>query len=245
MSADKISDLRQTVFDDLANVRRDFERALRDDASSNVFIWHEEAFWVDRKRCFVIPDASVERIEPSSWSQADTLPASDFEASELLDIYAGEHQHEDTSSIVQMLAGAICGSPPAGWRLTGAKFINLAVSQSRINAAFSSLLWLALAEDIGLHGDCRSNLFDLLTPMMFLQVRYPELTESPADIRREQISFLEQTFPGSTHQGLSDLSDADWALFCKAQLDRNMQFVDDRLFSSLFEHVLSLKNSRR
>jgi hypothetical protein len=84
---------------DLAVAREGFERALQP-GQPNVFSWHDETFWADRARRFVIPGASSSRINEGSWGSHDTLPSGDEEAKGLIDLYAGEHQLEPWPSSI-------------------------------------------------------------------------------------------------------------------------------------------------
>ncbi|NJM90924.1 MAG: hypothetical protein HC863_01175 [Myxococcales bacterium] len=85
----------------------------------------------------------------------------------MLDVYAGEHQLEDTGSILKMWARVIAGAASRGlWDLVGAKVINLAIAQPAVNPAFGPLFWLALADDMGPVGDHADNLFELVGPMI-------------------------------------------------------------------------------
>jgi hypothetical protein len=240
MSQERIKRLREAILDDLANAKARFERALQPE-NPNVFTWHGEDFWVDRVRRIVIPGASVSRVKDDAWISRDTLPANDFEASELLDVYCGEYQLEDTGSILKMWAWLIGGV--AGrhiWDLDGAKVINLTAAQSSINPAFGPLFWITLADDMGPIGDYRENFFDLIRPMIYLQIHYPKLAPDVQEVRRAQIKFLERVLPGSTDDGCERFSDGDWAAHCDEQLRRHQQFVDDRVFEPLLARIGAL-----
>jgi hypothetical protein len=240
MSQERITRLRETILSDLLSAKAGFERALQPE-SPNVFTWHGEEFWVDRVRRFVIPGACASRVKEDAWTSKDTLPANDFEASELLDIYCGEYQLEDSGSIERMWARLIGGvASRHAWAMEGAKVINLAVAQLSINPAFGPLFWLALADDLGPIGDHRDNLFKLVLPMIYLQIHYPQRVPSPEEVRRAQIDFLERVFPGSTDGGCEQLSDGDWAAHCDEQLRLHQQLVDDRVFEPLLERIGAL-----
>lgn len=240
MSPDRVTKLRHAVLADLALARAGFERALLP-GQPNVFSWHGESFWVDRTRRFVIPGASSSRIAEGSWRSRDTLPSGDEEATDLLELYAGEHQHEDTGSILKMWSELIGGVGGHGlWDLTAAKMINLAIAQPLVNPAFGPLLWLAFADDMGRIGDYSSNFFKLVGPMMYRLVDYPELTPSPAEVRRAQLEFLERMFPGSTDASCAQLSDIDWAARCQEQLQQHQKLLDDRFFEPLLERIGAL-----
>lgn len=177
-------------------------------------------------------------MEERSWTSRDTLPSEDPEANDLLEVYAGEHQMEDTGSILNMWAGLVGGlEGRALWDLVGAKVINLAIAQPAINPAFGALFWLALADDMGRCGDYAPNLFKVVGPMMYRLMDYPELTPPPAEVRRAQVEFLERMFPGSTDASCGELSDTAWAARCDAQLREHQPLVDDLVFAPLLERV--------
>jgi hypothetical protein len=237
MNQDRITRLREAVFSDLASVKASFEKALHPDGS-NVFAWHGEEFWVDRVRRFVIPAASVSRMSTAAWTQPDSLPSSDYEASELLDIYCGEHQLEDAGSITKMWAQLIGGVGTKHlWSLTGAKVINLAISQPAINPAFGPLFWLALADDLGIIGDYSENFFKVVGPMIYLQIYAPERNPAPSEVRSAQVAHLKRLFPGSTDSTCEHLPDGDWAARCAEQLKLHQQLIDDRVFARILESI--------
>lgn len=232
--------LRQAVLAELAGAREGFELALQP-GRPNVFTWHGETFWVDRVRRFVIPGASSSRVEERSWTSRDTLPSEDPEAKDLLEVYAGEHQMEDTGSILNMWAGLVAGlEGRALWDLVGAKVINLAIAQPAINPAFGALFWLALADDMGRFGDYAPNFFKVVGPMMYRLMDYPELTPPPAEVRRAQVEFLERLFPGSADASCEQLSEVEWAARCEEQLRQHQSLVDDRVFEPLLERLDAL-----
>lgn len=237
MNQDRIARLREAILTDLANVRESFEKALQP-SGSNVFIWHGAEFWVDRVRHFVIPADSTLRVNPSAWTQPDSLPTADFEASELLHTYCGAYQLEDAGSITKMWAQLV-GSVTVKylWDLTGAKVINLAIAQPTINPAFGPLFWLALADDLGIIGDYSENFFKVVGPLIYLQIHAPERIPAPSEVRSAQVAFLERLFPGSTDATCEHLPDWDWAARCAEQLKLHQQFVDDRVFSHVLERI--------
>lgn len=241
--AEHLVRLRTAVLAELAEARAGFERALDPD-QSNVFIWHGEEFWVDRVRCFVIPGPSAGRVEDSAWRRKDTLPRDDYEAGELLDVYAGEYQLEDTGELLRMLARVIAGvTGRVLCHLAAAKLINLAIAQPKINPAFGPLFWLFLADDMGAGPveDYSKNLFVGLGSMIYLQIDYPELTPPPGEVRRAQIDFLERMLPGTTDASCQQLSDAEWAARCEDQLRLHQHLVDDRIFCALLCRIGSLQ----
>ena len=85
MNQERVTKLRLAVLADLAVAREGFERALQP-GQSNVFSWHDETFWVDRVRRFVIPGSSSSRVDEGSWSSRDTLPRGDEAATDLLGV---------------------------------------------------------------------------------------------------------------------------------------------------------------
>jgi hypothetical protein len=239
MSQERVTKLRKAVLTDLAVAREGFERALQP-GQENVFSWHGQKFWVDQVRRFVIPRASSLRLKEGFWARS-TLPRSEDDATELLESYAGEYPLEDTGSILKMWAELIAGlEESALWDLVGAKMINLAVAQPAINPAFGSLLWLALADDMGQIGDYAPNLFKRVGPMMHQLIDYPELTPPAAEVRRAQVEFLERLFPGSTDGSCEQLSDMEWAARCEELLRQHQNLVDDRFFAPLLERIGAL-----
>lgn len=239
MSEDRVTKLRKVVLEDLALARDGFERALQHE-QHNVFTWHGEKFWVDQVRRFVIPRASSLRLKEGFWER-NSLPRSEDEAIELLEIYGGEYQLEDTGSILKMWSELVAGlEASAFWDLVGAKMINLAIAQPAVNPAFGPLLWLAFADDLGRFGHHSSNFFKLVGPMMYQLIDYPELTPSPAEVRRAQVEFLERMCPGSTDSTCEHISDAEWAARCEEKLQQHQQLVDDRFFDPLLESIGAL-----
>jgi hypothetical protein len=239
MSEDRVTKLRKVVLEDLAFARESFERALQHD-QHNVFTWHREQFWVDQVRRFVVPRASSLRFKEGFWERT-SLPRSEDEATELLEIYGGEYQLEDTGSILKMWSELIAGlEASAFWDLVGAKMINLAIAQPLVNPAFGPLLWLAFADDMGRIGDYSPNFFKLVGPMMYQLIDYPELTPPPVEVRAAQMQFLERMFPGSTDASCELLSNTEWAARCEAQLQQHQKLVDDRFFDPLLERIGAL-----
>jgi hypothetical protein len=242
MSQERTIRLRQAVLADLAAAKESFERALQPD-QPNVFLWHGEKFWVDRVRRFIVPEASALRVDEGAWVSRDTLPAADFEASELLDLYCGEYQLEDTGSLLRMWARLMAGVGARHmWDLDGAKMLNLAVAQPALNPAFAPLFWLFLADDLGPGPieDYDDNLFKRVRPMIYLLADYPNLTPSPEEVRSAQIDFLEGMFPESTDASCQQLSDAEWAARCDQQLQLHQKLVDERFFERLLERIGAL-----
>ncbi|MEZ4361963.1 MAG: hypothetical protein R3B48_17365 [Kofleriaceae bacterium] len=227
------------MLDELAAVAVAFERALAP-GQPNTFVWHGETFWVDKARRFVVPQGSMAMVNGGARLLEDTLPADDPEAAELLDIYAGEYQLEDSGSILKMWAGLIAGATSRGlWDLVAAKVINLAIAQPTINPAFRPLFWLSLADDLGPIGDYADNLFKVVGPMIYLLIDYPQRTPSPDEVRRAQLEFLERMFPGSA-AGCEQLSETEWAAVCEAQLRLHQDLVDKRFFEPLLERIGAL-----
>lgn len=225
MSEEQVTRVREAVLADLAVAREGFERAL-EPPNSNSFTWHGEVFWVDRIRCFVYPG---DKDKPAP----ESLSAYDPDQVDWIDIFAGEYQRVDASWLERMWAELLTGQPDYVWELEGAKVINLAIAQPLINPAFRSIYWLALAYDLGATGDASPNFFDVIGPMIYLQVHLPELVPAPRDVRRAQIDFVEKMFPGSTDAASELLPEAEWASQCEVLLLQHQQLVDRNVFAPL------------
>jgi hypothetical protein len=237
----RVERLRRAVLAALEEARDAFEQALQPD-QPNTFTWHGEMFWVDRVRRFVVPVEASE-IRDDAWASRDTLVEDDEDTKDTLDIYAGDSQLEDTGAFLGMWARVITGATSRGlWQITGAKFINLAIAQPKINPAFGPLLWLFLADDMGAGTlwDYADNLFKRVGPMIYQLIDYPRLTPSPEEVRRAQIDFLEGLLPGTTDASCAQLSDGEWAARCEDQLRRHQRLVDDRFFAAVLEKIGAL-----
>lgn len=231
MSQERITRLRETVLADLARAEQGYQRALQPD-SPNAFTWHGETFWVDRVRRFVAP-GDLDRNPPDTFSPDD----------DELDIYAGEYQRSDSGSFSRMWARLISGSTARSiWEMDGAKFLNLAVAQPKINPAFGPLLWLVLADDMGPGPvwDPSENLFKRVGPMTYQLSEFPSLTPLPEEVRSAQIAFLEGMFPGTTDARCQQFSNEEWAARCEEQLRIHQDLVDYRFFTPLLERIGAL-----
>lgn len=237
MIEERTKRLRQALLGELSEARQGFEQALVL-GNSNKFTWHGEEFWVDRVRCLIIPAGECSSIRSEAWVEPDTLPTGDNEAMSSLEFYGGERQLEDTGSILRIWTMILCKvASRHSWSVVGAKMLNLTVAQPFINPAFASLFWLALADDLGLNGDYRTNLFDLIETTIYAQIEYPKLVPTAEDVRRAQISFLEGLFPGTTSQSCETITDEEWAQRCSEVLASHQSFVDERVFYSLLQSV--------
>jgi hypothetical protein len=231
MRQERITRLRETLLADLTLAEQGLQRALQPDYP-NAFTWHGETFWADRIRHFIAP-GDRDRRPPDTFSPDD----------DELDIYAGEYQRADSGSFLRMWARLISGSTVrSAWEMDGAKFLNLAVAQPRINPAFGPLFWLFLANDMGAGPiwDHAENLYKHVGPMIYRLSEYPVLTPSPDEVRSAQIAFLEGMLPGTTDASCQRLSDEEWAARCKEQLQQHQNLVDDRFFNALIERIGAL-----
>jgi hypothetical protein len=230
-TSDRVARLRLAIERDLAVARDSFDRALHADGS-NVFVWHDEEFWVDRVRRIAVPAAGI------TWRSSTTLPDDGelSDAKDFLEVYGGSARSEDTGSILKLFAWLMCGVERHHlWTPTAAHVLNLAVAQPIINPAFRSLFWLALAEDSGPSGH-RSSFYDLVGPMIYAPYE-TESSPGAAEIRRAQVAFVEELFPGASGAGPDQLSDLQWAERCEQLLRSRQAFVDDHVFYEVLSRL--------
>lgn len=233
MFQERVVRVRLAVEQDLAEAKQGFLQALQPEAP-NTFVWHEEEFWVDRVRLLVVPVHNVRK-----WRSGTTL-ADDGEVGEarsVLEVFGGPSRLEDTGHILTLFAWLLCGvQRQHPWTGTAAHVLNLVVAQPVVNPAFQSLLWLALAYDIGPRGQ-NENVYDLVGPMTYETMHFPERTPSAADVRRAQIAFLEMISPSVDLQRAQELSEPAWVQRCDAQARHHQALVNENVFGELLSRL--------
>lgn len=237
MSQYAISQLGKWITADLEVARARVAAALAT-AGAGELVWHGERFWLDKRRRLVLVASSVAEVSESAWATPETLPESDPEAEDLLDVYGGDSLLVDGGSLLRLWALLASGrGHEQTWSPDGARLLNFAVMQPLVNPAFESLFWWALADGLGPAEDSGGDLVRTLGPMMFQLRHYPTLVPAEAEVRAAQVAFVERMAPGSTDAACAGLSPLQWSERCARELQARQSTIERNVYAHVYARL--------